>query len=111
MKLLFQWAISTIAILIAAYIVPGVSVTPTSALIAAVVLGALNLFIRPILVVLTLPITVITLCFFSLVINALLVMLVKPPDCQNSMTRQKSITGRDAVYSRDVSPDGLAERE
>ncbi|MEK7086341.1 MAG: phage holin family protein [Patescibacteria group bacterium] len=76
MKLLFQWAISTIAILIAAYLVPGVSVTPTSALIAAVVLGALNLFIRPILVVLTLPITVITLGFFSLVINALLVMLV-----------------------------------
>lgn len=76
MKMLFHWIISTIAILIAAYLVPGVSVTTTSALIAAVVLGALNLFIRPILVVLTLPITVITLGFFSLVINALLVMLV-----------------------------------
>lgn len=75
MKLLFQWAIATVGILVAAYIVPGVSVTPVSALIAAVILGALNLFIRPILVVLTLPITVITLGFFSLVINAFLVWL------------------------------------
>lgn len=75
MKILFHWLISTIAILIAAYIVPGVTVTLMGAIIAAVVLGALNLFIRPILVVLTFPITVITLGLFSLVINALLVML------------------------------------
>lgn len=75
MKILFQWLISTIAILITAYLVPGVSVTLTGAIIAAVVLGALNLFIRPILVILTLPITILTLGLFSLVINALLVML------------------------------------
>jgi putative membrane protein len=75
MKILFQWFISAIAIVIAAYIVPGTEVTLTGALIAAVVLGALNLFIRPILVILTLPITIITLGLFSLVINALLVML------------------------------------
>ncbi len=76
MKLLFKWFIATVAIGIAAHIVPGVSVTPTSALIAAVVLGALNLFIRPILLILTLPITIITLGLFSLVVNALLVLLV-----------------------------------
>jgi putative membrane protein len=75
MRILFHWLISTIAILIAAYIVPGSSVTLEGAFIAAVVLSALNLFIRPILVVLTLPITILTLGFFSLVINALLVML------------------------------------
>lgn len=75
MKLFFQWFISALAIGIAAYIVPGVSVTLVGALIAAVVLGALNLFIRPILVVLTLPITVLTLGLFSLVINACLVLL------------------------------------
>ena len=68
MKILFQWLISTVAILIAAYLVPGVVVTTTGALIAAVVLGALNLFIRPILVFLTLPITILTLGLFSLVI-------------------------------------------
>ena len=76
MKLFLHWLISTIAILIAAYIVPGVMVTPLGAIIAALVLGALNLFIRPILIILTLPITILTLGLFSLVINALLVMLV-----------------------------------
>ena len=74
MKLFFHWFIAALSILIAAYIVPGVSVTLTSALVAAAVLGALNLFIRPILLVLTLPITILTLGLFSLVINALLVM-------------------------------------
>ncbi len=76
MKLFFHWFIGVIAILIGAYLVPGVSVTLVGALIAAVVLGALNLLIRPILFVLTLPITILTLGLFSLVINAALVMLV-----------------------------------
>ena len=75
MKIFFQWFVSALAIGIAAYLVPGVTVTLVGTLIAAVVLGALNLFIRPILVVLTFPITVITLGLFSLVINAGLVML------------------------------------
>lgn len=75
MKILFHWLVATIAILVAVYIVPGTSVTLTGAIVAAIVLGALNLFIRPILLILTFPITVITLGFFSLVINALLVML------------------------------------
>ena len=75
MKLFFHWLISALAIGIAAYLIPGVTVTLISALIAAVVLGALNLFIRPILLVLTLPINVLTLGLFSLVINALLVIL------------------------------------
>ena len=75
MKIFFQWLIATLAILITAYIVPGVTVTILGALIAAIVLGALNLFIRPILLVLTLPITVITLGLFSLVINACMVLL------------------------------------
>lgn len=66
---------ATLAILVAAYIVPGVVVTPAGAVIAAVVLGALNLILRPILVIFTLPITVLTLGLFSLVINAFLVML------------------------------------
>lgn len=61
--------------MIAAVIVPGVTVTLSGAIIAAIVLGALNLFIRPALVILTLPITVLTLGLFSLVINALMVML------------------------------------
>jgi putative membrane protein len=75
MKLFFHWLISALAILVAAYLVPGVFVTPFGALIAAVVLGALNLFIRPILIILTLPINILTLGLFSLVINALLISL------------------------------------
>jgi putative membrane protein len=75
MTILFHWIISAVAIGIAAYLIPGVEVTTSGALIAAVVLGALNLFIRPILLVLTLPINILTLGLFSLVINAVLVML------------------------------------
>ena len=51
------------------------TITLTGALVAAVVLGALNLFIRPIIFLLTLPITLLTLGLFSIVINAFLVML------------------------------------
>lgn len=75
MKLFFHWLVAALAIVIAAYVVPGVSVNLVSALIAAVVLGALNLFIRPFLMVLALPINILTLGLFSLVINALLVLL------------------------------------
>lgn len=75
MKMLFHWAIATLAILIAAYLVPGVTATLLSAVITAVVLGVLNLFVRPIIHILTLPITILTLGLFSLVINAFLVML------------------------------------
>ena len=75
MRFFFRWLVSAISIGVAAYLVPGVSVTLTGALIAAVVLGALNLFIRPVIIILTLPINILTLGLFSLVINALLVML------------------------------------
>lgn len=76
MKTLFHWLIAALAIGITAYVVPGVTVTLLGAFIAAVVLGALNLFIRPIIVILTFPITLLTLGLFTLVIDALLVMLV-----------------------------------
>lgn len=76
MKLFFHWLIAALAIGIASYIIPGASVTLAGALIAAVVLGAFNFFLRPLLLVLTLPINVLTLGLFSFVINALLVMLV-----------------------------------
>ena len=74
-KLLSHWLLAAISIGIAAAIIPGVHVTVTGALIGAVVLGALNFFIRPLLLVLTLPITIVTLGLFSLVINAVLVLL------------------------------------
>lgn len=70
-----NWILSTITILIAAYLLPGVTVTIIGAIVLAVVLGVLNLFIKPIITILTLPLTIFTLGLFSLVINALLIML------------------------------------
>jgi len=62
--------------MIAAYVLPGVNVDGLwVALVLAVVLGAINAFIRPIIILLTLPINVLTLGLFTLVINAALVVL------------------------------------
>ena len=73
MKLIFNWILSALALLAVAHLYTGVTVTSfTSALIAAAVLGLLNAVIRPILVLLTLPVTVITLGLFLFVINALM---------------------------------------
>lgn len=70
-----HWIVSAIAIAIAAYLLPGVTVTPVGAIVLAVVLGVINIFIRPVLRLLTLPITILTLGLFSLVLNALLILL------------------------------------
>lgn len=72
-KLLAKWLLSAAALLLVAYIYSGVEVnTFTAALIAAFVIGLLNTIVRPILVVLTLPVTVVTLGLFLFVINALM---------------------------------------
>ncbi|CAN5697570.1 phage holin family protein [soil metagenome] len=75
MKLFLHWLISAIAIGIAAYVLPGVTVTPVGALVLAIVLGIMNIFIKPIVKLLALPLTILTLGLFSLVINALFVLL------------------------------------
>ncbi len=75
MKIFLHWIISAIAIGVAAYIVPGVTLTLGGALVGAVVLGALNMLIKPIIIVLTLPINIVTLGLFTLIINAFLVWL------------------------------------
>ena len=73
MKLILNWLLSAVALLAVAHLYAGVSVTSfKSALIAAAVLGLLNAVLRPILVLLTLPVTVITLGLFLFVINALM---------------------------------------
>lgn len=75
MKTIGHWIISAIAIGIAAYLLPGVVVSPIGALVLAVVLAIINIFIKPVIFLLTLPINILTVGLFSLVINALLVML------------------------------------
>lgn len=72
---LVHWLVSAVAIIIAAYLIPGIDVTFVGALVLAVVLALINVFIKPIITLLTLPINIVTLGLFSLVINALLVML------------------------------------
>lgn len=77
MQLLISLLASAVAVMVASYILPGISVLNFStALVVAVVLGVINMFVRPILVLLTLPVTVLTLGLFLFVINALMVMLV-----------------------------------
>lgn len=76
MKLLFRILITSILVLVIAYFMSGVHVANFStALIVAVVLGMLNIFIKPILVILTLPVTIVSLGLFLLVINAILILL------------------------------------
>lgn len=76
MNLLFRILITSGLVLLIAHFMPGVHVANfTTALIVAIVLGLLNIFIKPILVILTLPVTIITLGLFLLVINALIILL------------------------------------
>jgi putative membrane protein len=73
MKLIINWLLSAAALLAVAYLYSGVVVTSfTGALIAAAVLGALNMVVRPLLVVLTLPVTLVTLGLFLFIVNALM---------------------------------------
>ena len=73
MKLLLKWLLSAAALLFVAYVYEGVSINGyQAALIAAFVIGLLNTLVRPILVILTLPVTVLTVGLFLFVINALM---------------------------------------
>ena len=76
MQILILWFLNALAIMVSAYILPGVHITGFfPALVAAVVIGLINTFIKPFLVILTLPINILTLGLFTLVINALLILL------------------------------------
>ena len=76
MKTLIGIFFTTLFVLLLAYFMPGVRVDSFfTALIVALVLGLLNIFIKPILVLFTLPVTIFTLGLFLLVINAIIIML------------------------------------
>jgi putative membrane protein len=72
LNLVLRLVLCALALMVIAYLVPGIHVTFLSALGAAVVIGILNAFLRPIFVLLTLPITLITFGLFVFVINAIL---------------------------------------
>mgnify|MGYP001773360659 CR=1 FL=1 len=74
--LLIRWLMLTVAILLAAYLLPGITVGgPFSAFFAAAALGILNALFRPILLLVTLPLNILTLGLFTFVINALMLMM------------------------------------
>ncbi|HEX3464630.1 MAG TPA: phage holin family protein [Candidatus Elarobacter sp.] len=77
MGLLIRLVVNAVALIAVAYVVPGIHVYGFGgALLAAIILGIVNAVLRPILVVLTLPLELVTLGLFTLVINALLFWLV-----------------------------------
>ena len=77
MMLIVRWFINALALMLVAYLYSGVQVEGIfAALIAALVLGLVNAFIRPLLVLLTLPVTVLTLGLFIFIINAFLFWFV-----------------------------------
>jgi putative membrane protein len=76
MKLLIRILVTSLLVMIIAYLMKGVVVDEfTTALTVAIVLGLLNFFVKPILILFTLPVTVLTLGLFLLVINAVMIML------------------------------------
>jgi putative membrane protein len=72
LSFLKRWLITTVSVWVAVSIVPGIHSTTSGLWLAALVLGLLNAFVRPAMVVLSLPLVVLSLGFFMLVINALL---------------------------------------
>jgi len=77
MRFIVRIIITALAVVIASYILPGVNVDGgLTAILVAVVLSLLNAFIKPLLIILTIPITVVTLGLFLLVINALMILAV-----------------------------------
>jgi putative membrane protein len=72
-----RWLVITIAIMLSSILIPGIRIDslPT-AVIAAGLLGLINIFIRPLLIILTLPLNILTLGLFSFIINAFLLKLV-----------------------------------
>jgi putative membrane protein len=77
MRLLLTWLLNTAALLAVAYLMPSITVSGfLTALVAALILGLVNTFIRPLVVLLTLPATILTLGLFIFVINGLLFWFV-----------------------------------
>jgi putative membrane protein len=69
-RFLVHWGITAVALAAAAHVVPGIRVSSLpSLLLSAIVLGLVNAFVRPVLILLTLPITILTLGLFYLIVN------------------------------------------
>lgn len=77
MQIILSLLVNALAVFAAGYILPGVHINNfVTAIVVAIVLGILNTFVKPILIILTLPITLITFGLFTLVINTVIILLV-----------------------------------
>lgn len=77
MQIIISWIVSAMVIFAIAYILPGVHVASfTSALVVALILGIINAFVKPVLLIITLPINILTLGLFTFVLNAILILVV-----------------------------------
>jgi putative membrane protein len=76
MVLILKWLLMAASVMVSAYLIPGVTINSFfSALFVALFLGIVNILIRPVLILITLPINILTLGLFTFVINAILVLL------------------------------------
>lgn len=76
MQFVFKLIVSALAVIVTSYLLPGISIdSPLTAIIVAAVLAFLNAVLKPILILLTIPVTVLTLGLFFFVINALIILL------------------------------------
>ena len=74
---IIRWLVTTVAVLVAAHLIPGISYQGWEGLLqASLLLGIINAFVRPVLLILSLPWIIVTMGIFFLVINALLLLLV-----------------------------------
>jgi putative membrane protein len=77
MKVIIRLLVYTCAVLLTSWLLPGITIENfVTAIMVAIALAIINTFIRPILIFLTIPVTIVTLGFFLLVINALIIMLI-----------------------------------
>jgi len=77
MRLIIKILISSLAVMLSAWLLPGVSIDDYfTAITVAIVLGLLNAFIKPLLIIFTIPITILSFGLFLLVINALIILMV-----------------------------------
>ena len=75
MSIIFHWIVGAIALFVAAKFVPGIDISIEGALVGSIVLALLNLLVKPIISILTLPINIITLGLFSIVVNAIIILI------------------------------------
>ena len=77
MRFIIRWLLSAIALILVAYLIPGITIDSfVTVLVAALILGIINATIRPIILILTLPINILTLGLFTFVVNAFMFWLV-----------------------------------